>query len=78
MKPFITNCQLCHASFQFGPHIYRGKVISSYKLTLCDSCYAGNWDGFAPHYEPLLEAHWEKESIPFPARNAKGYYPRGR
>lgn len=73
----MTNCQLCGATFQFGPHVYRGKVIARYKLTLCDGCYAGNWDGFAPHYEPILETHWRKEGIPIPARNAQGYYPRG-
>lgn len=26
---FMYNCDLCRSSFQFGPHIYAGKVIPS-------------------------------------------------
>lgn len=76
-KPFMTTCQLCGSSFQFGPHVYRGKVIAAYKLTLCEACYGGNWDGFAKHYEPTLEAHWQEHRISPPQRNSKGWYPRG-
>ena len=42
----MPKCQLCGSSFQFGAHVYRGKVIAAYKLTLCDACYGGNWDGY--------------------------------
>lgn len=75
--PLMIRCELCGNSFQFGAHIYRGKVISAYKLTLCDACYGGNWDGYAPHYETILEAHWKMHGITSPRRNSRGLYPRG-
>lgn len=77
MNPFTTSCQLCGSRFRFGPHVYNGKVVASYKLTLCDACYAGNCDGYAPHYEARLEGHWSANGIPIPSRNANGLYPRG-
>ena len=76
-KPFMAKCELCGTPFQFGRHVYRGKVIAAYKLTLCEACYSGNWDGFATHYEPILEAHWKKHGIVPPQRNSDGWYPRG-
>lgn len=76
-EPFMVKCQLCGSSFQFGAHVYRGKVIAAYKLTLCDACYRGNWDGYATHYGPILEAHWKEHGINPPERNSKGWYPRG-
>jgi hypothetical protein len=77
-KKFMIRCQLCNSEFQHGPHIYNGKVILSYKLTLCMVCYEGNWDGFAPHYEPNFEKHLTDHGIPIPQRNNKGWYPRGQ
>lgn len=76
-QAFMAKCQLCGCAFQFGPHAYRGKVIAAYKLTLCDPCYGGNWDGYAPHYDSVLEGHWAKEGIEPPKRNGQGLYPRG-
>jgi hypothetical protein len=71
------NCDLCGLKFQFGPHVHDGKWLNHYKMTLCMPCYQGNWDGFAPHYEGVIERHLAAEGIPLPKRNSKGWYPRG-
>lgn len=70
------NCNLCGSKVQFGPHVYDGTWLGHYKMLLCRPCHAGNWDGFAPHYEPIIERHLTNEGIPLPKRNSKGWYPR--
>jgi hypothetical protein len=70
------TCKLCGSKFQFGPHVYDGKWLNYYKMTLCRTCYDINWDGFAPHYEGVIERHLVAEDIPLPARNRSGWYPR--
>jgi hypothetical protein len=43
---------------------------------VCRSCYAGNWDGWAPHYEDDLLEHLEAEGIDEPERLENGLLPR--
>src|SRR5712691_6252889 len=69
-------CFCCGGKFQMGPHRYDGKYLSYYKISMCSSCYNGNWDGIGPYCEAKLIAHLEKENIPLPKRNAKGWIPR--
>jgi hypothetical protein len=73
---FMVACGICGAQFQFGPHRYDGRHISTYKLTVCGSCYDANWDGWAPHWEPILIKHLNTNGIPIPSRNSKGWLPR--
>ena len=75
-EKFMTNCELCGRSFQFGPQVYDGKVIPRYQLTVCMSCWKGNWDGWNPRHEALLIAHSKAEGLPIPERNEKGWLPR--
>ena len=70
------KCFCCGTEFQFGPHIYDGKHIPGYGITVCRACYEGNWDGWAPHYEVLVLAHLKNKGIEPPARNSKGWLPR--
>lgn len=74
----MENCNLCGGAFQFGPHIYDGEWIPRYKLLLCRVCFASNWDGIGPIFEPKFEAHLNAHGIDFPPRNSKGWYPRGK
>ncbi len=69
-------CFMCGSQFQMGEHIYDGKYIRRYDITVCMTCWDGNWDGWAPHYETRLIAHLENEGIPIPERNEKGWLPR--
>ena len=74
---YFYTCHMCGVEYQMGLHIYDSKHIATYKLDVCKSCYVGNWDGWAPHYEEKLIAHLKEKSIPVPERNEKGWYPRG-
>jgi len=76
-KPkFMQKCGLCGSSFQFGPHIYDGKHIARYQLTVCRGCWDANYDGWCPALEPALLAHLESKGIAVPERNADGWLPR--
>lgn len=76
LEKIMCSCSLCGNHFQFGPHRYDGKHISRYQITVCMSCWNGNWDGWAPHLEERLIAHLQQKGIPIPERNAKGWLPR--
>ena len=72
----MVPCFFCGTSFQMSHHIYRGKHIRRYGIDVCEGCYAGNWDGWAPHFEAKLRAHLERHRLPIPDRNEKGWLPR--
>jgi|GraSoiStandDraft_47_1057283.scaffolds.fasta_scaffold114530_2 hypothetical protein len=72
----FEECFCCGKKFQMGPHRYDGKYIAYYKISLCQSCYAGNWDGIGPYCEERLVAHLNENNIPVPSRNGKGWLPR--
>ena len=76
IEQFMVPCFFCGRQFQFGPHAYRGQHISRYQVTACEGCYAGNWDGWAPHFEARLVPHLRDKGLPIPPRNAKGWLPR--
>ena len=67
---------MCGLKFQMGPHVYDGKYISHYKISVCKGCWDGNWDGWAPEFEKKLLAHLKTEGISIPDRNEKGWLPR--
>lgn len=69
-------CFTCGGTFRFGPHVYDGHHVSAYRINVCSGCWGGNWDGWAPHYEPRLLAHLVAEGLAVPERNASGYLPR--
>jgi len=74
--PMMFPCDLCGASVQMGPHRYEGKMLQHYKMFVCKICYEANWDGIAPHLEPIFERHLKAKGISMPSRNQKGWYPR--
>jgi hypothetical protein len=69
-------CEVCGQQFQFGPHVYNGRLIRTYQIMVCNGCYAGNWDGWAPHFEATVTRKLTEQGLPIPARNAKGWLPR--
>lgn len=71
----MIKCDLCNMSFQFGPHKYDGKYLSQYKMSVCQSCLRGHWDGVGPSHEEQFKNHLEANNIPLPQRNAKGWFP---
>jgi hypothetical protein len=72
----MLSCDLCGSSFQMGPHVYDGKHIARYQITVCRACWLGNWDGWAPQYEKRLLSLLTERGLPVPARNEKGWLPR--
>jgi len=72
----MVRCLCCDSEFQFGPHTYHGKHIAGYNMTVCNSCYSGNWDEWAPHYEGKIVTHLRSLGVAPPARNASGWLPR--
>lgn len=72
---FMTKCDCCGTEFQYGPHKYDGEYIPRYQITVCMSCYDGNWDGWAPQDKWLIK-HLESKNLPIPKRNRKGCLPR--
>ena len=74
---FMMSCDVCDKKFQQGPGRYEGHTIARYKMTVCDPCWQGNWDGWGPAAEPRVLDHLKEQGIPVPPRNAKGWIPRG-
>lgn len=70
-------CAVCRTEFQMGRHIYEGKVLPAYKITVCGICYGSNADGWNPRVENAVTAKLIELGLPFPPRNAKGLLPRG-
>ena len=72
---FMEICPICGNEFQNGPHIY-GHYIKSYEMTVCDTCWKSNGDGWAPQYEKKILKHLEDKGLALPERNEKGWLPR--
>lgn len=71
-----VTCQLCGSSYQAGHGVWTGQTIAKYQLSVCNTCYAANWDGWAPGWEEKFIAHLQARGIPVPPRNEKGWFPR--
>lgn len=69
-------CDVCGSSYQHGPHRYEGHKLSTYGIVVCDSCWTGNHDGWAPFREPKLVEALKRNRLPMPQRNSKGLLPR--
>jgi len=72
----MCTCFICGSTFQFGQHVYDGKYIQKYDITVCSGCYKGNWDGWAKHYEENILKHLKEKGLPVPDKNEAGYLPR--
>ena len=76
-EKFMFICDVCSKTYQHGPHRYEGHRLELYgDIFCCDSCWQGNFDGWAPHYEHALLEHLNQKNIPIPKRNEKGWLPR--
>lgn len=72
----MVKCELCGSPYQAGQGVWTGQTIARYKLSVCNSCYNANWDGWAPVWEEKFIAHLRAHGIPLPSRNEKGWFPR--
>jgi hypothetical protein len=73
----MYKCDLCGRPYQQGPHKYEGHRLTSYgNLFVCDPCWQGNHDGWAPQFEQRLLTELKRQGLPEPRRNARGWLPR--
>ena len=72
----LIKCFICDKQFQFGNHHYEGHPSPKYDIMVCNSCWQGNWDGWASQYEEKLLSHLKNNNLPEPQRNSKGWLPR--
>ncbi len=76
-EKFMFKCDVCGQQYQNGSHRYEGHRLKLYgDICCCDSCWNNNWDGWAPHYEPILLEHLKQNGLLVPERNAKERLPR--
>jgi hypothetical protein len=73
----MSKCDVCGQQYQNGPHRYEGHRLELYgDIFCCDSCWNSNWDGWAPHFEPVLLEHLKQNGLSVPERNANRLLPR--
>jgi hypothetical protein len=54
------KCCVCDKPIQFGPSIYRGRVVQGWgRLTICRQCETYNHDGIVPALYPHLVSRIE-------------------
>lgn len=76
-KAIVFQCDVCGSDYQSGPHRYEGHRLHLYgDIWCCDTCWKGNHDGWAPHYEPVLLEHLRRQGLPEPPRLPNGLLPR--
>ena len=76
-QKIMCECDVCGQQYQHGPHRYEGHKLELYGgIFCCDTCWNGNWDGWAPHHEPILRNHLTAKGLSKPLRNEKGLLPR--
>jgi len=72
------KCDVCGRDYVHGPHRYEGHKLFLYGGAFaCDTCWNGNHDGWAPHYEEALLALLKAHNLPAPPRLENGLLPRG-
>jgi hypothetical protein len=71
-EKFAQECYLCQQKFQFGNHIYDGRWVALWSITVCRTCLKGNWDGIVPGHHPHLEQHLVSSNIGY-TLNSKGW-----
>lgn len=72
----FEDCELCGRRFRFGAHIYDGKHVARYNVTVCRECYYENAGGWKPSVESRVTAKLREAGKPIPERNAQGLLPR--
>jgi hypothetical protein len=59
----MYECFMCGSDFQFGPHVYGGRAIGAWNISVCQSCYSSNHDGIVREQHPKLMAHLKEQGL---------------
>lgn len=68
-------CFFCGRSATNGPHKYQLDWDSKYQLLICHNCQNANLGGLRHDWDHKFERHLTERNLPFPEKNADGYYP---
>ena len=69
------KCFFCENEYQMSAGKYEGKPIKKYGINVCQICFGSNWDGWTGSNESKLIDFLNKNNIPIPERNEKGWLP---
>lgn len=64
------NCDLCGSEYQFGPHVYAGHYLFSFKLNVCKRCVPRTDSPIPALYEAKFLKLVKKKGLDAPTRNA--------
>lgn len=76
LPKLMLKSDICKSDYQHGPWRYEGHKLGTYGIFCCDLCWTYNWDGWSFDREEILFYYLEKNNLPTPVRNAKGFLPR--
>ena len=68
-------CFTCETGFVYDPDKVNTH-IPRYEITVCQSCWRSNWDGWRPDYSDKIETHMKAKGLDPVTRNAKDLLPR--
>jgi hypothetical protein len=69
-------CFFCSQSFAAGGGHWGGRWLPCYQISVCNSCFNSNWDGWHLDAEEKLVKHLQEKGIALPKRNEKGWLPQ--
>ncbi len=72
----VIRCFTCGRMFQMSHGKYHGKTIPAYRISVCNTCYDSNWDGWTDGQADQIEDHLRKNSLPVPERTSENWLPR--
>jgi len=77
-EPLATiRCPLCEQIYHDRHHHHPGKRSELFQITVCPTCWEGNYDGWNPRLEPKLLEHAREIGLTIPGRLSNGLLPRG-
>ncbi len=82
MVTFKTQltCDLCGKTFEHTPgrELIPVEKFHLFDMGICRYCSSGNEDGWSPNAEKEIINHLNKNELPVPDKNKKGYLPYGK
>ncbi len=65
-------CFLCGRSFECGPHLYKGRHIDTWNISVCQGCHSSPFGEVPPIYTSKVRRHLDERGIQY-RRNSQGW-----